>query len=78
MLGPYLLVDQMGWDPRQQWKTDLDKGTNSSPIAIGGKAEFMGTERGRPTDPTCYFLVSFTERELDSETFYLPRKDGYL
>ena len=51
---------------------------NSSPIAIGSKAEFMGAAAGRPIYPRYYFLVSFTEMELDSETFHLPREGGCL
>lgn len=59
-------------------EADLDKGMKSSPIAIGGKAEFIGTDEGRSIYLTYYFLVSFSEMELNSETFHSPTEGGCL
>ena len=51
---------------------------NSSPIAVVSKAEFMGAAAGRPPYPRYFFLVSFTEMELDSESFHPPTEGGCL
>lgn len=51
---------------------------NSSLTVVGGKAEFMGTDAGRPIYPKFYFLVSFPKIELDSETFYPPTEGRCL
>lgn len=40
-------------------EADLDKGMKSSPIAIGGKAEFIGTDEGRSIYLTNVLLLSF-------------------
>lgn len=73
-----LISEQIRGDEISQQRADLDKGVNSSHIAVGGKAEFMGTDAGGPVYPRYYFLVSFTEMALDSETFHPPIEGGCL